>query len=72
MAQLFKIDLCNVPTQEERFQIAEQFRISWEVTEHWESINPSQKILSYIEVFWPYNTLPVLPALPEEVNVIKR
>lgn len=73
MAQMFRIDLTSIPTQKERFEIVVLLEKSnFEVFNlYWRRIDERYKIIDHADAFWPYQSEPVFPQLPDEVNIIK-
>ncbi len=69
MAKLFKVDVSALSTHEGRYKIVELFKPSFEVYEHWVTLNLLQHTLYDFEAFWAYDTPPPLPQLPDCVRI---
>ncbi len=71
MAKLLKIDVSALPTHESRYEIVKLFQPDFDVYEHWVTLTPLQRALYDFEAFWPYESPPPLPQLPDCVKVIE-
>lgn len=73
MGKIYRIDLSNIPTHEERYKILKLFdNGSWEIYEHWVSIDAFHKTLDFFEAFWGYTSIPQLPQLPKSVQITEK
>ena len=73
MAQMFRIDLTSIPTQEERFDIVVLLEKSGFLVSnlYWRQIDERYKTLDYAHAFWAEQSEPVFPHLPDAVGIIE-
>ncbi len=72
MAKLFTIDVSAIPAHEERYKIMEMFYTSFEVYEHWIAPDAFHRTFNDFDVFWPFESEPTFPQLPNSVKIIEK
>ena len=67
---MYRVDVSEVPSHDEKLQVVQSFNGYWEVmNEKWIATNLQQRSFLWFDVFWDSDLKPDFPQLPEEARI---